>query len=286
MAFPAAHQTSTSLAPLRALEVDITQMGALAEAQLNDAINAFERRDVALAEAVMRGDARIDDAHQEIEKQVVSILGDGPLAPTDLRTTISAMKVAAEVERVGDLAKNTAKRTLVISREPLTSVVAGIARMGRQSLLQFSHVLDAYSARSLSAAKAVWGADDDIDELYNSLFHDTLTAMMRDPAQINACTHLVFISKNYERVGDHATNIAEVLHFLVTGELLVDDRPKGDVTATTAVAPPGEEQAETQPDLGRGDVEGRDVEGDVEDGAGPKNDDEGESSPGVPTGVS
>ena len=136
---------------------------------------------------------------------------------------------------MGDLAKNVAKRTLVISEEPPNAAIAGVARMGRQSMKQLSHVLDAFSARDVVAGEAVWRSDDDLDELHNSVFQETVAAMMRDPGQINACTHLSFIAKNFERIGDHATNIAEALHFLVTGDQLVDDRPKGDETPMTAV---------------------------------------------------
>jgi len=155
-----------------------------------------------------------------------------------LREVMTIMKVTGELERVGDLAKNIAKRTLVVSREAPARPTLGVARMGRASLRQFSDILNAYSTRNLDAAKAVWGGDDELDELYNSVFQEIMLAMMADSETVNACTHLVFIAKNFERVGDHATNIAEAIHFLVTGSPLVESRPKGDETSTITVAPP------------------------------------------------
>ena len=223
---------------LRGLSVDLAQMAALVESHLAEAISAFERRDVATAERIVAADERIDEYHQEIDAKVIELLESGPFAPPVLREIMTFMKVAGELERVGDLAKNVAKRTLVVSRERPPKPYAGVARMGRASLRQIADILNAFSARSLTGAKAVWGGDDELDELYNSVFREILVAMMEDPADVNACTHLVFIAKNFERVGDHATNIAESLHFLVTGSALADERPKGDETSLTSVKTP------------------------------------------------
>ncbi|MBI1391284.1 MAG: phosphate signaling complex protein PhoU [Alphaproteobacteria bacterium] len=220
----------------RALEVDLAQMGAMAEKQLGDAISAFERRDMTLADAVVAADAQIDAAHHRIERDAIAILETEQPSGAALREIIASFKLANELERVGDLAKNVAKRTLVVSQELKTmSIATAIGRMGRQSMRALTDVLDAYVGRDMAAAQAVWSGDGNIDELYNSLFQETLVSMMREPDQVSACTHLVFISKNFERVGDHATNIAEVLHFLVTGEPLTSVRPKGDETPTTSV---------------------------------------------------
>lgn len=226
---------------LRGLGVDIAQMAGLVEGQLAESITAFERRDVALAERLIAADERIDDLHQAIEAKVMALLSAGPLPEADLRETMTHMKVSGDLERVGDLAKNVAKRTLVVSRERPPRPFAGVVRMGRASLQQFSDILNAFSARDLSGAKAVWGGDDELDELYNSLFREILVSMMEDPADVNACLHLVFIAKNFERVGDHATNIAEAVHFLVTGSALADARPKGDETPLTTVKSPSKE---------------------------------------------
>lgn len=225
---------SSSL-PMRALEIDYAQMAALVEAQLADAINAFERRDVALAERVVAADKRIDALQRKIDAMVLLTLEEGSLSKADIREATGAMKVAADLERVGDLAKNVAKRTLVISEQRLTVATAGVVRMGRTSLRQISDVLNAFGSRNSAAARAVWGGDDELDELYNSVFHEILLAMRNDSGQIDALTHLVFIAKNFERVGDHATNIAEVLHFLITGDQLTASRPKGDDTPVTLV---------------------------------------------------
>lgn len=226
---------------LRALEIDLTQMAALVESHLAEAVSAFERRDVETSERLVRADVRIDDYHQMIEARVLELLGAGPFDPASLREVMTFMKVSGELERIGDLAKNVAKRTLVVSRERQVRPYMGVARMGRASLRQFADILNAFSARNLLAAKAVWGGDDELDELYNSVFREILVAMMEDPQSVNACTHLVFIAKNFERVGDHATNIAEAVHFLVTGAGMGAGRPKGDETATIAVKAPVKE---------------------------------------------
>lgn len=222
----------------RALEAELSRMAALVENQLQAAISAFERRDVATATSLIANDQRIDEFDRDIETRIMALLGEGALPEEALREVMTIMKLTGELERVGDLAKNVAKRTQVVSREAPTSPTSGVARMGRASLRQFSDILNAYAAKNLDAAKAVWGGDDELDELYNSVFQEILLAMMKDPAQVNAGTHLVFIAKNFERVGDHATNIAEAIHFQVTGSPLVEMRPKGDETSTITVAPP------------------------------------------------
>lgn len=220
------------------LEAELSRMAALVESQLQGAITAFERRDVATAESLIGNDARIDVFDRDIETKVMAALASQNLSIDAVREATTIMKLSGELERVGDLAKNVAKRTLVISREAPARPILGVVRMGRASLRQFSDILNAYSARNLDAAFAVWGADDELDELYNSVFQEILAAMMEDPMRVNACTHLVFTAKNFERVGDHATNIAEAIHFLVTGSPIMEERPKGDETATTIVTPP------------------------------------------------
>ncbi len=226
-----------------ALETALSRMAAQVESQLAKALTAFERRDLSAAEAIIAGDARIDALDNEIESQVMELLKKGPLAEEALREVMTIGKLAGELERVGDLAKNVAKRTLVVSLEAPARPTSGVARMGRASLRQFSDILNAYAARNLDAARAVWGGDDELDELYNSVFEEILMAMMRKPESVNACTHLVFTAKNFERVGDHATNIAEALHYLITGSRIMEPRPKGDKTSTTIVSPP--KQSET-----------------------------------------
>lgn len=220
------------------LETSLSRMAAQVESQLAGAISAFERRDLEAARKIISGDERIDAMDHAIEGKVMDLLLKGSLPEEALREVMTISKLAGELERVGDLAKNVAKRTLVVSLEAPARPTSGVARMGRTSLRQLSDILNAYSSRNLTAAKAVWGGDDELDELYNSVFEEILVAMMRDPAKVNACTHLVFTAKNFERVGDHATNIAEALHFLLTGSRIMERRPKGDNTSTTVVSPP------------------------------------------------
>lgn len=237
MAVAAAH---ISFPARQELETELARMAAQVESNLAAAINAFERRDLAAAKQLIVADRRIDEFDRDIEVKVMALLEEGPLPQDALREVMTVMKLTGELERVGDLAKNVAKRTLVVSQEAPASPTSGVVRMGRASLRQFSDILNAYAARNLNAAKAVWGGDDELDELYNSIFQEILLAMMADSSKVNACTHLVFIAKNFERVGDHATNIAEALHFLMTGAPIVETRPKGDETSTLTVTPPNQ----------------------------------------------
>jgi len=156
----------------------------------------------------------------------------------DLREAMTAIKIAADLERIGDLAKNISKRSLVIFQDYETPnrLVQGLSRMGKLALGQLKLVLDAYTNRDVEMANKVWLSDEEIDEMYNSVFRELLTYMMEDPRMIGMCTHLLFVAKNIERIGDHATNIAETVSYLVTGDRMVGERPKGDKTSTTSVA--------------------------------------------------
>jgi phosphate transport system protein len=223
---------------LEALSTAIVQMGGMCETQLANAIDAIVRRDTALAEQTVALDQRIDQLEQQVEQQAVRLLALRQPMASDLRETLAALKISADLERIGDLAKNVAKRSLVIARDaPDQHLLQGLARMGRQSLTQLKNVLDAYGKRDANAAVTVWRRDDEIDEIYNSLFRELLTYMMEDPRKIGPSTHLLFIAKNFERVGDHATNIAETVHYAVTGGRMHDPRPKSDITSTTSVVP-------------------------------------------------
>ncbi|MEZ5897379.1 MAG: phosphate signaling complex protein PhoU [Parvularculaceae bacterium] len=222
--------------PVNALEIEFSQMAAFVETQLGEAILAFERRDVAAAGRVIAADKKTDAAHRAIDDHVMEILKQGPLDEVALRQVMSVLKMAADLERVGDLAKNVAKRTIVISREMPIRSIPGVVRMGRASLRQLSDVLNAYNDASLNAATAVWGGDDVLDELYNSIFREIMMEMMTDSSKTSAYTHLVFIAKNFERIGDHATNLAEALHYQLTGAGLGDARPKGDETSERIIA--------------------------------------------------
>jgi phosphate transport system protein len=220
---------------LEALSAGIAQMGGLAEAQLADAVEAIARRDTSLAERVIAGDPRIDELQQVSEDRALKLLALRQPMAVDLRDTLAAIKTANELERIGDLAKNIAKRALVLNREPPIRLTQSLGRMGRAALNQLKLVLDSWSDRDSAGAEAVWRNDGEIDEIYNSLFRELLTYMMEDPRTIGLCTHLLFVAKNIERSGDHATNIAEVVYHMVTGEHLASERPKADITSSTAV---------------------------------------------------
>jgi phosphate transport system protein len=220
---------------LEALANAVAQMGGLAEAQFANAIEAVAKRDTKLAEAAIGSDERVDRIQQTVEDQALRLLALRQPMAVDLRTTLAAIKIAYELERVGDLAKNIGKRALILNREPPIRLTQSLARMGRQALTQLKSVLDAYSDRDAESAKSVWRHDEEIDELYNSLFRELLTYMMEDPRTIGLCTHLLFIAKNIERAGDHATNIAETVYHMVTGAYLRIDRPKADLTSITPI---------------------------------------------------
>src|SRR6201994_225495 len=220
---------------LESLSSGIAQMGGLAEAQLAAAIEAIAKRDTKLAEQAIAGDPRIDELQQAIEDQALKLLALRQPMAVDLRETLAAIKIASELERIGDLAKNIAKRAIVLNREQPIRLTTSLARMGRQTLAQLKQVLDAYSDRNAEAAEAVWRQDGEIDETYNSLFRELLTYMMEDPRTIGSSTHLLFIAKNIERSGDHATNIAEVVYHMVRADHLSNNRPKADTTSETAV---------------------------------------------------
>ena len=220
---------------LEALSSGIAQMGGLAEAQLADAVEAIARRDTGLAERVIAGDPRIDDLQQVSEDRALKLLALRQPMAVDLRDTLAAIKIANELERIGDLAKNIGKRALVLNREPPIRLTQSLGRMGRAALSQLKLVLDSYSDRDAAGAEAVWRNDGEIDEIYNSLFRELLTYMMEDPRTIGLCTHLLFVAKNIERTGDHATNIAEVVYHMSTGGHLANERPKADITSSTAV---------------------------------------------------
>lgn len=222
------HTVRSFSADLEELSGDLARMGGLAEDVLSDAIQAIATRDTALADTVVARDPQIDALQVEIEKKILRVLALRQPLARDLRQVISALKIAYELERIGDLAKNIAKRAKVIDLMEPAAAVKGVARMGRLVAAQLKRVLDAYASLETDAANRVWTRDEEVDGHYQSLFREVLTYMMEDPRTITACTHLLFVAKNLERVGDHCTNIAEEIHFLVTGETLAVERPKVD----------------------------------------------------------
>ena len=218
---------------LAALKTMLAQMGGLAEEQLDGAIEALVKRDTALADKIIAGDARIDVLEQQIEeKAILTIAKRQPMA-RDLREIMVAIRISSDLERIGDLAKNPAKRTHAISDALPRKLVSGLTRMGLLAQEELKNILDAYAQADSEKAMAVWRADEDLDALYNSIFRELLTYMMEDPRNIGLCTHLLFGAKNLERIGDHATNIAENIYYLVNGKSIAEERPKKDQTSVT-----------------------------------------------------
>ncbi|MEO8113253.1 MAG: phosphate signaling complex protein PhoU [Phenylobacterium sp.] len=211
---------------LSALTAEVSRMGGLAEIEAADAIRALLQRDPVLAQAVVERDHSLDALEIEIEQRVVRLMALRQPVAIDLRRAVAAMKMAANLERCGDLAKNIAKRALVVSEaEPMAPLMRPIERMGRLVLKRLADALQAYANDDLPLATRVWSHDREVDEHYDSLFRELLTYMMGDPRTISACAHLLFMAKNLERIGDHATNIAEIVHYAITGDQLTA-RPK------------------------------------------------------------
>ena len=211
----------------------IADMGGLAEKQTADAVNALVRRDAALAQRTILSDVKIDALQHEIEERAILTIAKRQPMAIDLREVVGALRISNDLERIGDLAKNIAKRVHALEDDlQPQQVMRGIEHMNNLVLAQLKHVLDAYARRDLGKAIAVWQSDERIDAVNNSLFRELLTYMMEDPHNISFCIHLVFCAKNIERMGDHATNIAEIVYYMVEGKMLPDDRPKGDLTTS------------------------------------------------------
>jgi phosphate transport system protein len=216
----------TELQDLRRL---ITEMGGIAEKMVVDAITALIRRDTALAQAVIAADGRLDGLQRQVEEHAILMIARRQPLAVDLRETISAIRVSGDVERIGDLAKNIAKRVLAIASQfQPPKIVIGVQHMSDLVMGQLKDVLDAYTTQDVEAALDVWRRDGAIDALYTSLFRELLTYMMEDPRNISFCTHLLFCAKHIERIGDHTTNSAETIHYLVLGEAITGERPKSD----------------------------------------------------------
>jgi phosphate transport system protein len=223
----------------RAFDIDlqdlarlVAEMGGLAEKQIGESVDALNTHDLALAQRVIALDDKIDMLQREIEeKAILTIARRQPMA-VDLRDIVGALRVANDLERIGDLAKNIAKRVGALDDDiELTKVLRGVEHMADLVLSQIKDVLDAYTRRDVEKALAVWRGDEEVDAVNNSLFRELLTYMMEDPRNISLCIHLLFCAKNIERMGDHATNIAETVYYIVEGRPLADERPKGDTTA-------------------------------------------------------
>ena len=215
----------------------LSRMGGLAESQLENSIEALQKRDSSLAESAIANDRRIDDLHMEVDELSIRLLALRQPMATDLRHIVTALKVAPIVERIGDYSKNVAKRTIALNQMPPVKPIFTIPRMGRMVREMTKDVLDAFSNKDVAMAREVWVRDKEVDEMYDSLFRELLTYMMEDARNITACTHLLFVARNIERIGDLATNIAELIHYQVEGIPLDEDRPKADQSSVTVVEP-------------------------------------------------
>jgi phosphate transport system protein len=221
---------------LRRLSNIITEMGGLAESQLAAAVDAVARRDSELAANVVEGDAQVDQLQRELDNLAIRLLALRQPMARDLREIFSALKMGSDLERIADYAANVAKRAIALNQTPPVRPVYALPRMAHLAQVLIKEVFDAYVARDADKAYAAWMRDAELDEMYSSLFRELLTYMMEDPRNISACTHLLFMAKNIERIGDHATNIAEDLYYLVHGTPLTEVRPKGDQSSLEVVA--------------------------------------------------
>ncbi|KQY75569.1 phosphate signaling complex protein PhoU [Brevundimonas sp. Root1423] len=223
---------------LNQLTAEVARMGGLAEAQVADAVDSVARRDIALARAVVERDGRLDAMHRDIERKAIRLIALRQPVASDLRRTLASMKLAVDLERTGDLAKNIAKRGLILAEgDPMPPLTRSIERMGKLVSMRLRDVLDAYAAAEIDRAIAVWNTDDEVDEHYNALFRELLTYMMGDPRTITAGTHLLFMAKNLERIGDHATNIAETIYYEITGQEFTGERPRWSPDQTADADP-------------------------------------------------
>ncbi len=230
------HTVRTYEVELKSLDAMIAHMGGLAEHALGQAIDALHHRDPDLAEATLENDRAIDKLERSVDEFAISLIARRSPVASDLRQIVTAIRIAADLERIGDLAKNIAKRASAIASEQHPKqVMTGFMHIGEAALRQLKEVLDAYSHRDAPAALNVWQRDHEIDAMYNSLYSELLTAMMEEPKRAGLYAHLLFCAKNLERIGDHATNIAETVYYLIDGKALSDERPKSDNTSRTLI---------------------------------------------------
>ncbi|MBB1249155.1 phosphate signaling complex protein PhoU [Rhizobium sp. G21] len=236
----ASHIYSVFDEELKYLARRIAEMGGMAEQMVSDAVRALVNADAALAQRVISQDVVMDEAEREIGERAVLMIAKRQPVAADLREIIGSLRIASDLERVGDLGKSNAKRVIAVQSTGIPRTLArGIEHLSELALTQLQDVLDVYATRSAEKAEAIRLRDEEIDAMYTSLFREMLTYMMEDPRNITPCTHLLFCAKNIERIGDHATNIAESIYYMTTGAQPVGERPKDDNTATVVQQPAG-----------------------------------------------
>lgn len=215
----------------------LLEMGGLVESQLKDSIKSLVTRDLKLGEKVRKADRRINALLQSIDEKAIRLLALRQPMAEDLRMVIAIMKVAANLERIGDYAKNIAKRSSVLVKcPPVGSSASTLQRMNNLVHSMIIEVLDAFISSDIDLADDIRMRDEEVDLMHNTMFRELLTYMMEEPRNISACMHLLFIAKNIERAGDHTVQIAEQVHYLVSGSMPEDRRPKGDKTSTMVIS--------------------------------------------------
>ncbi len=230
-----AHTVSSFDQELNALDARISRMGGLAEEQLKTALVAIAQADPDQARNAALADTAIDAMQREIEEWAVTIIARRQPVAVDLRSIVGATRIAADLERIGDMSKNIGKRIENFDEKAWFSpMTRSLGAMGEIALLQLTSVLDSYSQRDAAMALKVWLRDEEIDRRYNSLFRELLTYMMEDTKTISHAAHLLFCAKNIERIGDHCTNIAEAVTFIVSGRSISDGRPRYDALSSEA----------------------------------------------------
>lgn len=230
------HIVSSFDRDLEAIQAQIMKMGGLVEAAIMDSAKALETRDQELADKVRQGDKAIDALDDLINEETARLLVLRQPMAEDLRVVLSVMRISANLERIGDYAKNIAKRMNILAdMSPINDSAGSLRRMAREVELMLKDALDSYIQRDADLATDIIQRDEEVDQMYNALFREFITFMMEDARNITPCMHLHFIAKNIERMGDHVTSIAEQVVYLVTGEHYDDTRPKADLTSTQAL---------------------------------------------------
>ncbi len=240
MSESAEHIIKSFESELNRLRSLLTEMGGMVESQVALACESVLERDTESAARVVESDPKVDALETEVEQFVIRLLALRQPMAQDLRHIVAAMKITGDLERIGDYAANVAKRSIVLAQYGLPYTLTGFANMSRLVQENLRAVIDAIGDNDADKAQEVWRSDEQIDDIYNALFRELITYMMEDPRNITPCTHLLFIAKNLERVGDHATNVAETVYYAVKGESLLGVRPKGEASVYAVVRPPPE----------------------------------------------
>jgi phosphate transport system protein len=233
-----AHLIKSYEQELQRLRSLMTEMGGIVENQVALAAQSVVEQDGEAATRAVEEDPRVDALEREVEQFVIRLLALRQPVANDLRQIVAALKMTGDLERIGDYAANVAKRSIVLAEFSLPYSLTGLAHMFRMVQENLKLVVDAIGDNDAEKAAQVWRSDDVVDEIYTALFRELITYMMEDPRNITPCTHLLFIAKNLERIGDHATNIAETVHYAATGKALPGQRPKGNTSAYAVIRPP------------------------------------------------